>query len=64
MNNPKIKTDCFAYYEKCKKSSVLNVLICKKRECTFYKTREQYDEERQKYDAIAAVKLNLNKEVV
>ena len=56
--------DCFAYLEKCNRCSILNETVCKKSDCTFYKTREQYDADREKYDAIAAARLNLNKEVV
>lgn len=53
------KTDCFAYNGvRNKRCSVLTEFVCMKRECTFYKTREQYEEERKKYDEIAAAKLN------
>ena len=41
-----VKTDCFAYQERCKQCRVLSELVCKKRECTFYKTQEQYDSDR------------------
>lgn len=34
------KTDCFAYSEK--RCLALTEKLCKKRECPFYKTREQY----------------------
>lgn len=54
-----MKTDCFAYQQKCKGCSVLTEPICKKRECSFYKTREQYDSDRKKYEEIAAAKLNI-----
>ena len=56
---PGIKTDCFAFMQKCKKCSVLTDTVCKKRECTFYKTQEQYDSDRKKYDEIAAAKIKL-----
>lgn len=51
MNKPEIKTDCFAFMQKCRKCSVLNELICQKRECTFFKTQEQYNSDREKYPA-------------
>lgn len=46
-----IKKDCFAYKEKQKKCSALNELVCEKRKCRFFKTKEQFNEEREKYPA-------------
>ena len=43
-----MKTDCFAYKSK-HKCWALNELVCKNRKCSFYKTKEQYEEERKKY---------------
>ena len=43
-------TDCFAY--KAKYCAVLTEMICKSRKCTFYKTKEQFDEELKKYPPI------------
>ena len=58
-NNLPVKTDCFAYMSKCKQCSVLTELVCRKRKCTFYKTREQFDADRLKYDSLVAAKLRL-----
>lgn len=49
MNNPEIKTDCFAYHSRRKICSVLTETVCKNRECTFYKTQEQFDSDRMKH---------------
>lgn len=51
------KTDCFGFCgPRNKRCSVLIELVCKKRECTFYKTREQYESDRFKYEKIVAAK--------
>lgn len=51
MNNQP-KKDCFSYNAKCGRCTVLTETVCKKRECTFYKTQEQYDNDRKKYEKI------------
>ena len=43
-----MKTDCFAYKNE-RKCLALNELVCKNRECRFFKTKEQFNEEREKY---------------
>ena len=54
--------DCFGY--KAGKCTVLSEMVCVKKECSFYKTKDQYNSDREKYDQIAAARLNLlNKEV-
>lgn len=54
-----MKTDCFAFMKKCNKCSVMTETVCKKRECSFYKTKEQYETERKKYEELAAAKLKV-----
>lgn len=50
MNNPEIKTDCFAFRgPRNKHCSVLNELVCQKQKCSFYKTCEQYKNDLKKY---------------
>ena len=42
-----VKTDCFGFRRgEC---SVLYELVCEKRNCSFYKTREQYAKDKKKY---------------
>ncbi len=42
-----IQTDCFAYrHGLC---CVLEELVCKEHKCSFYKTREQYRQDAEKY---------------
>lgn len=42
---PEPKKDCFGYrMGKCK---VLAELVCEKRNCSFYKTKEQFERERE-----------------
>ena len=40
------KTDCFGY--KAGRCTVLTELFCTKEKCAFYKTKEQYDSDREK----------------
>ena len=46
---PEIKKDCFGYDRICKKCRVLTETLCAHKECTFYKTKEQFDKDRKKY---------------
>jgi hypothetical protein len=49
------KTDCFAY--KVRECTVLTKKLCKNGgDCPFYKTKEQYDSDRIKYEKIAAAR--------
>lgn len=47
---PEIKTDCFGYNKANKKCTVLRDTYCRKEECVFYKTREQYQADKEKYE--------------
>lgn len=47
MNNPQIKSDCFGYENK--QCTVLKEMVCKYKECPFYKTNEQYAADKEKY---------------
>ena len=49
-----IKTDCFAYMGSRRREGcgVMKELICSKRSCSFYKTREQYEKDREKYGGV------------
>ena len=38
-----IKTDCFAWNANKKCCQALNKTLCEKGECSFYKTKEQYE---------------------
>lgn len=44
------KTDCFGY--KLGKCTILTDLFCSYEECSFYKTTEQYNSDRIKYEEI------------
>ncbi len=47
MENSKVKTDCFAYRRgEC---SVLYEMVCENKNCSFYKTCEQYKHDKLKY---------------
>ena len=46
---PEIKKDCFAYHTLAKNCGVMNELICRQRECTFYKTKKEFKEGQKKY---------------
>lgn len=47
-----IKINCFAYgYKNC---YVLTELVCKKKKCSFFKTKEQYNADLIKYPWIYA----------
>ena len=46
-----IKTDCFGYNCRKNECTILTQTVCKHRNCSFYKTQEQYDEDREKYSA-------------
>jgi hypothetical protein len=37
-----IKRDCFGFDERCGQCKIMQDLICRRRNCTFYKTWEQY----------------------
>lgn len=43
----RVKTDCFAY-ARCK-CLALSEMVCKKKNCSFYKTKEQEEEDKRKY---------------
>lgn len=45
-----VKTDCFGYNKKVCACTVLTQTFCKKEECSFYKTKEQYLEDIKKYE--------------
>ena len=49
-----VKKDCFGY--KMGKCTVLTDLVCSQGKCSFYKTREQYNSDRIKYEKITAAK--------
>ena len=44
-----MKTDCFGYDKLSGKCKIMSEEICKKRNCTFYKTSEQYRKDAEKY---------------
>ena len=44
-----MKTDCFAYHEVGRRCQALIEDVCKKHECPFYKTKEQYNSDLIKY---------------
>ena len=44
------KTDCFGYDEKKCVCKALKKLYCENEECNFYKTKEQVQKERKKYE--------------
>lgn len=46
---PKVKTECFGYNPRAKRCTIMTETICRDRSCSFYKTREEYEEGRQKY---------------
>ena len=49
------KPDCFAY--KVRECTVLTKMLCKNGgDCPFYKTKEQYNSDRIKYEEIAAAR--------
>ena len=45
-----MKTNCFAYNKAAKKCTVLTETVCKKKECSFYKTVQRYEEDKKKYE--------------
>lgn len=50
---PEIKVDCFGYNKTNRECKVMEELICKKRNCTFYKTWEQYRADMKKYHGVS-----------
>ncbi len=44
-----IKTDCFGYNKAAKKCTIMTETICRKSNCTFYKTREQAKKDADRY---------------
>ena len=46
---PEIKKDCFGYDLIGVRCKVMTELICRHKECTFYKTKEQFNADREKY---------------
>ena len=44
------KTDCFGYDEKKCGCKALKKLYCENEECNFYKTKEQVQKEKKKYE--------------
>ena len=49
MEKGLIKVDCFGYRPGRKCCNVMTELICEKRRCSFYLTREEYIKNRKKY---------------
>lgn len=47
-----IKVDCFGYDKVGCQCKVMEELICRKRNCTFYKTREQFLADMEKYQGV------------
>jgi len=47
MDNKRVKTDCFGY--RCGECGVLYELVCKDKNCSFYKTREEFRRDLLKY---------------
>lgn len=47
MNNESIKTNCFGY--RCGQCTILTELVCMERKCSFYKTKAQFEQDRNKY---------------
>lgn len=43
------RTDCFAYHCMAGRCTVLLETYCTKEKCSFYKTEQQYREDREKY---------------
>ena len=41
-----IKTDCFAWNPKQNECDILDCVICKERECSFYKTKDRLKNDR------------------
>lgn len=46
-------TDCFAYRPKY--CTILTEMICKTRKCSFYKTKEQFEEGLKKYPPMTRI---------
>ena len=44
-----IKTDCFGYDKPSKRCKIMTEVVCKNRNCTFYKTWEQFRADMDKY---------------
>lgn len=45
-----VRTDCFAYDEKYKDCKALREMICKNRECKFYKSRDKINQGKIEHD--------------
>ena len=52
---PDIKTDCFGYDKRYCQCKIMTENICAKRNCTFYKTTEQYKADMEKYSKVGAI---------
>lgn len=48
----KVKKDCFAYVKEINDCIVLTDLYCKKENCSFYKTKEQYIKDAGDYEGL------------
>ena len=53
---PKIKVNCFGYDKINGQCKVMEELICQKRNCTFYKTVEQFKADMGRYSSVASKK--------
>ena len=49
MEKATVKADCFGYRPGRKCCNILTELVCEKRRCSFYLTREEYIRNRKKY---------------
>ena len=49
---PEIKTDCFGFDKISGKCKIMSEDICKQRNCTFYKTWEQYRKDMNRYQNV------------
>lgn len=52
---PEIQKDCFGWNEKNNNCSVLREVVCKKRKCSFYKTKEQHAKDSVRFPFIRAL---------
>ena len=49
MSGYEAKKDCFGYCKEKNTCSVLRRLFCKTEQCGFYKTRKQFDADKEKW---------------
>lgn len=55
-----IKKDCFAY--RLGRCSILTEMICRRESCSFYKTKEQMEQDRERYGFVQDYKPKGGKE--